>query len=151
MKNVGGLSADMQVHTKSPPIPLTKLEVDDDRTTHIINVNMRRNPSSAASKTYNVNMNTFDDGQPEEFLSHLRNFKIAIDGTRTTTPPGWIKYLRTMLRGQALREFDKLHSQYGGAINNHLKLIQKGLLEYFFPINELSKQKRVMRRTMHKP
>ena len=84
--------------------------MDDDRTTHIIKIKIRRNPTSAASETYNVNMNTFDDGQPEKFLSLLKNFKIAIDGTRTTTPSGRINYLRTMLRGQALREFDKLEA-----------------------------------------
>ena len=56
-----------------------------------------------------------------------------------------------MLRGQAFREFDKLQSQYGGAANNHLKLIQEVLLEYFFRINALSKQKRAMRRAMRKP
>ena len=56
-----------------------------------------------------------------------------------------------MLHVQALREFDKLQSQYGGANNNHLKLIQEGLLEYLFPINALSKQKNAMRRAMRKP
>ena len=56
-----------------------------------------------------------------------------------------------MLRGQALREYDKLQSQYRGATNNRLKLIQEGLLEYFFPINSLSKQKRAMGRAMRKP
>ena len=49
-----------------------------------------------------------------------------------------------MLRWQALREFDKLQSQYGDATNNHLNLIQEGLLEYFFPINALSKQNRAV-------
>ena len=47
---------------------------------------MRRNTSSEASETHNTNMNTFDDVQPEEFLSLLKNFKIATDGTGTTTP-----------------------------------------------------------------
>ena len=35
--------------------------------------------------------------------------------------------------------------------NTHLKFIQEGLLSYFFTINALSKQKREMRRAMHKP
>ena len=104
-----------------------------------------------ASETYNVNMKTFDDGQPEELISLLRNFKIAIDGTGTTNPSGWINYLHTMLRGQTLKEFEELHSQYCGATNNHLKLIQEGLLEYFFLIKALFKNKRVMRREMRKP
>ena len=64
MKNLGWLSADMQARIDPPPIPLLKVEVGGDRTTHIIKVNMWRNSSSAASETYNVNMNTFDDGQP---------------------------------------------------------------------------------------
>ena len=55
----------MQARIEPPPIPLIKLEVDDDCTAHIIKFNMRRNPSSAASEIYNVNMNMFDDGQPE--------------------------------------------------------------------------------------
>ena len=67
-----------------------------------------------------------------------------IDGTGTTTLSGRINYLRTMLRGQSLKEFDKLHSQYGGATKKYLNLIQEGLLEYFFPINALSKQNRAV-------
>ena len=39
---------------------------------------------------YNVNMNTFDDGQPEEFLSPLRNLNISADVTGTKTPSGRI-------------------------------------------------------------
>ena len=49
---------------------------------------------------------------------------IMIDGTRVNTPSGSINYLSMMLRGQALMEFDKIQAQYGGATNNHLKLIQ---------------------------
>ena len=96
-------------------------------------------------------MNMFDYGQPEEFLSLLRNFKIATDGAGTTTPSGIIDYLRTMLRGHVLREFGKLQSQYGDTTNNYLKLIHEGLLEYIFPINALSKKKREIRRAICKP
>ena len=56
-----------------------------------------------------------------------------------------------MLRGQALKEFDKIQSQHGGVTNNHLNIIQEGLLEYFFSINSLSKQKHAMRRAMRTP
>ena len=98
----------MQAHIKPPPIPLIKLEVDDDSTNHIMKVNMMINTSSLASETYNVNMNTLDVGQPEEFPYLLKNFRIAIDGTGTTSPPSWINYLCTMLSRQALGDFDKL-------------------------------------------
>ena len=128
----------MQACIDPPPTPLIKLEVDDEFTNHIIKVKMRRNPSLAASKTYNINMNMFDDVQPGELLLLLKNLRIAIDGTRTTTAYGQINYRSTMLRGKTLREFNELQSKYGGSTNNHIKLIQEGLLEYFFPINEIS-------------
>ena len=107
MKNVGWLSSDMQARIDTPTILLMKLGVDDVCTTHIIKVKIRINPSSAASETYKVNMDTFNDCQPEEFLSLLRNFKIVTDGTGTTSPSGQINYLCTMLRGQAFKEFEK--------------------------------------------
>ena len=94
MKNVGTwISADTQARIETPPIPLIKLEVDDESTNQIIKVNMRRQQSSVACKTYNINMKIFDNGQPEEFLSILNNFKIATEGTVTTTPSGQINYL----------------------------------------------------------
>ena len=75
---------------------------------------------------------------------------VPTDGTGTTSPSRWINYLRMILREQSLREFDELASQNGGLTNNCLKLITEGLLRYFFPVNSLSKQKRVMSYTMHK-
>ena len=139
MKNVGTwISADMQARIEPWTIPITKLEVDDERINYIIKAKMRRNPQLAASKTYNINMNTFYDRQKEEFLLLLKNFKIEIDGTGTTTPSGWINYLHMMLRGKALMELYELQSQYGGLTNNYLKLIQEGLLDYSPPINSLS-------------
>ena len=64
---------------------------------------MQRNPAMDMSETYNINMSTFEDGQPEKFLALLNNFKIAIYGTGMTSPSGRINYLRTMLRGEALK------------------------------------------------
>ena len=46
---------------------------------------------------------------------------------------------------------DKIAIQNSGTTSAHLKFIQKGLFDYFPPINALSKQKRVMRRAMRKP
>ena len=108
-------------------------------------------PSSAASETYNINMNTFDYGKPEEFLAFLKSFNIASDGTGTTSPRIRIDYLHTMLRGQALRELNEVQIQYGGLTNNNIQIIHEGLLEYFFPINSLSKKKCARRRAMHTP
>ena len=56
-----------------------------------------------------------------------------------------------MIFGQALRDFNELQSQYGGLTNNHLKLIQEGLLEYFLTINLISKKNLSIRRSTNKP
>ena len=81
----------------------------------------------------------------------MKNFNRAVDRTGTTTSVEKINYLCTILRGEALWEFDKLSSQNTGTNSTHLKFIQEGLLGYSFPINALSNQKHVMRRDMCKP
>ena len=77
-------------------------------------------------------MSTFDDSQSEEFLAQLRIFKIAIDGTGTTTASVWINYLRTMLRETTLREYDEL-ALAGNLTNKHIKHIMEGLLKHLTP------------------
>ena len=53
----------------------------------------------------------FEHGQLEEFLQLMKNFKRAVDRTGTTVTAGKINYLRTLLRGEALRKFDELARQ----------------------------------------
>ena len=80
----------------------------------------------------------------------MKNFNRVVERTGTTTAAGNINYLRALLCGEELREFDKLASQNAGTNNTHLKFIQEGLLGVFI-INALSKQKRAMRCDMCKP
>ena len=95
-------------------------------------------------------MSTFEDGQPEELLTLIKNFIITIYGTGIMPPSEIINYLRTILHGEALRKFDELTSQNNASINSQLNHIKEGLLG-FFSINALSKQKRAMRFIMRKP
>ena len=81
----------------------------------------------------------------------MNNFNTAIDGAGTTSVAGQINFLCTMLRGEALREFDELANQNSGTTRAHLKVIQEGLLGYFPLITDLYKQKRAMNRVMRKP
>ena len=67
---------------------------------------MRRNLFSADSETYMLKMATLKNVQPYEFLMLLKNFNTNIDVTGTTTVARRIVYLRMMLRGDVLREFD---------------------------------------------
>ena len=140
------LSTDVQAHIGPPSILLIKVELEEESASNTIKVKIWRNPSTAMSETYNINMYTFKYVQPEEFLTLLKNFIIAIDGTGTTSWPGRINYICTILCGEARIEFNELASQNSGTKNAHLKHITEGLLGYFSQINSLSKQKRAMRR-----
>ena len=60
----------------------------------------------------------------------MKNFKTAIDRTGTTTVTRTIKYIRTLLSGEALREYDELASKVLGKTNDHLNFIKEGLLVF---------------------
>ena len=81
----------------------------------------------------------------------MKKFKIVIHGTGTTSVAGRIKYLKALLRGESLREFEDLESQVLGTTNSHLNFIKEGLLGYFIIIHALSNQKRAMLRARCKP
>ena len=53
----------------------------------------------------------------------MNNFKTAVDGTGTTSVAGKINYLRTLLHGESLQEFDKLEIHNTVTKNKHLILI----------------------------
>ena len=42
-----------------------------------------------------------------------------------------IKYIRTLISGEALREYDELASKVLGKTNDHLNFIKEGLLVFF--------------------
>ena len=91
---------------------------------------MRQDPASAASKTYELKVQMFENGKPEEFLQMMKDFKTGTDGTGTTSAPENIQFLRKMLRGETLWEFDVIASQVGITTNVHLKQIKEVLLSY---------------------
>ena len=60
----------------------------------IIKINICRNLSDANLKMYKHNIATFEHGQPKEFLTLMKNFKNAVDGTDTKLAAGkYIIYL----------------------------------------------------------
>ena len=122
-----------------------------ERACDIIKVKMRRNPVSSGSETYNFKMKFFENGSPEELLKFPINVNNSIEGTGTITVGVIINLLCTLLRRKSLREFDNLASQNNGTTNSYLMKTQEGLLDYLFPINSLSKQKRAIRCYMNKP
>ena len=104
------LSTDLKSHIEPPMITIIKVGLEEERVSNIIKVNNRRNLDSDTYDTYKLKMAMFENYQPEEFLALLNNFRIEINGTGTTSFSGRIKYIRTMLNVESLREFDELAS-----------------------------------------
>ena len=121
----------MQAQIKTPPISLINKETDDVSECELINIKMRRNLSDANLETHKLKIATFENSQPEEFLALVNNFKTTVDVTGTMSAAGTINYIRTLLSGDTLHEFDELASQNTGTSNAHLKFIQEGLPAFF--------------------
>ena len=102
------ISAEVQARIKTLPIPLIKKEADYVRECDIIKIKKRQDPFDANSETYDIKIATFENSQPEELLALMKNLKSAVDGTGTTLASGRINYLRTLLHGESLLEFDGL-------------------------------------------
>ena len=96
-------------------------------------------------------MATFDNREPEEFLLFVQNFQMMLEASGGLSDSAKIQYLSTLLRGEALRQLDMLSIEVGSTITTHFNSIILGLSTYYFPINALSEQKRVVRHGMRKP
>ena len=96
--NTARLSEEVQARIDPPPTPIIKAAIEDVNTCNIIKIKMCQNPSAADSETYEINIDAFKNGQPENFLALLNKSKTIIDGTGTTSVEGYINYLRTLLR-----------------------------------------------------
>ena len=53
-------------------------------------------------------MSLFGNGKQEEFLLFMRNFNMNLAASGTMETGAKIKYLRMLVRGEALRQFDSL-------------------------------------------
>ena len=116
----------MQSCIEPPLIMFSKKEDMEECQTNTIKVKMQHNPVSATSETYELQMKILENGQIEELIVLLKNFRKSISGRGTTNLSGRNKYLRTMLRGESLREIDKLASQNNGSDSRHLKAMKYG-------------------------
>ena len=93
----------------------------------------------------------FDNGDPEEFLLFIWNFKLALRTLVTLTDSANIHNLCMILHGKVLVQFDNLCSQIGSTNTAHLNWVNLGLGPYFFPVDVYSKQKPMMCSGIRKP
>ena len=95
-------------------------------------------------------MALFYNVKPEGFLLFVQNFKMMLRYSGTLSANANLQYLRILLCGEVLCQFDTLCAQVVITTIAHLNQVILSLCTYFSPVNFLSKEKRMMRRGMRK-
>ena len=81
----------------------------------------------------------------------LWNYQTTLKVSGTLVAGANNQYLCMLVCGKALHQLDKVSDEVVSTTSESLKPIILVLGTYFFPVKELSKQKRVMRRGMRNP
>ena len=84
----------------------------------------------------------------KNFLFFVRNFNTTLAASETLEAGAKFQHLRTLVRREALRQFDLLCADLERTENLNVDYIIRGLAQYFPSVNSLPKQKRAMRRGM---
>ena len=101
---------------------------------------------SYTSDFYEFKIYLFYNVEPEDFLLFVRNFNINLAASGTLEAGAKYQYFCTLVRGEALRQFDLLYADIEMTQTLTVEDIIRGLAQYLPPVNSLSKQKRAMRR-----
>ena len=139
-------------HVELPPIPLVNEKSTGKSYGDYVKLKLRRDPMSSTSELYEFMMSLFDHGDPDEILLFVQKFQMTLASTGTLETEVKVQHLRTLVCGEALRQFGLL---YADAKNTETPLDVDYLLTclawYLPPVNSLSKQKRAMCRCMKNP
>ena len=106
---------------------------------YFVKLKLRIYPTSPTSDLYEFKISLFDNGKPEEFLFFVRNFNMTLLASGTLEAGAKYQYLRTLVCGEALRQFDSLSADIEGTETLNTDYIIRGLAQYFPPVNFLSK------------
>ena len=122
------------------PIPLIKEMYNGKSDGDFVQLKFLRYPTSSMSYLYEFKISLFEHGDPEKFLLFIRDFNMTLVATETLEMDAKIWYLCTLVRGEALLQFDLLSADVENTetlnVDNCIKLSV-----VFFPVNYISKQK----------
>ena len=93
-----------QPHVEPPPTLLIKEKHNGKSDKYFENFKLRRDPTLPTSELYEFK-SFFDNGEPEEFLLFVRNFNMTFSASGTLEMSSKYQYLRTLVHGEALRQF----------------------------------------------
>ena len=73
----------------------------------------------------------FDNGDAEEFLLFVHNFNMTLASSGTLEAGVKVQYLRNLVCGEALRQFDSFSGDVESTQTLNVEDIIKGLARYF--------------------
>ena len=94
-----------------PPLtPLIKSKHNDNQDKDFVKLKLHRDTTSEKLDLYELKMALFNNGKTEEFLLFVRNFNMTLEASGNMYPAGNDQYPRTLVSGEALRQFESLYS-----------------------------------------
>jgi hypothetical protein len=158
-KSVSFAKQASQVATR-PPIPLVPVEESSSKTEESMKFKLLSVPGKKDSPTYEVTVNIFKTGTPEEYIKTLIALEQVCVGQNLKDAKEKYTMARRVFKGEALTAFNNAaakasslddQSDLGLETEDNYKAVLKEVGKAVFPINSYALQKQAMRRFMRKP
>lgn len=134
-----------------PPIPLARPAIKELKKQEYLTMKLRSDPADANSQTYDLTIQFFRTGAPEEWLLFQRDLNRVLTGQNITTGPQKFTMIRRLITGDTLAVFNNAAQEHGNETNATFLQCLQDVTTHIFPQRALSFQKRYMRRYMRKP
>ena len=132
-----------------PPIGLERPKQESGKYSE--KIKCRTNPTDANSTTYEIPMEYFKEGTPEEWLIFQDKLGRCITGQNATSGVAKFALTRRLLDGQAKTAFENAARVQNAHTNATFQACLMAVTEDVFPPKALLNQKRYMRRFLRKP
>ena len=133
------------------PVPLVRHDKKETPKEDLLEFELRSTPQDPNSSKFKTKVAIYETGTPEEVLEFLKKVRGVIFGLHITQGPPMYTQMRQLLCGDALAAFNTAATNAGNETVLNFTTACNGLCTHVFPQRGLAKQKRVMRRYMHKP
>lgn len=143
-----------------PPIPLMRPDESKKKADETLKFKLLSIPSQKDSPTYEMVVNLFKSGTPEEYIKAVIAIDKVCDGQGIKDAKEKYVMARRIFMGEALTAFNNAakevyskddKSDKGTETKENFELVIKKVASAVFPLRAYSLQKQAMRRNMRKP
>ncbi len=140
-----------QAPSKFIPIPFKRFEYGDLDKSEYETYTLRNIAADPNSSTFRINVPYYRGGRSgEEYILFKRNLEKVFTGQNVEDDATMFSIVRRLLQGAALATFNNKVAEYDEEIEEVFEVGMRAVRDAAFPKRAISKQKRYMRRHMHK-